>query len=382
MKLNDLSLKIKIFSKRHDICDILRDIPSHSEVSVDAGVCEKYILCMLKAAGYRAGQKTGKYLISTSPDNWTRPNMRLRETCELLELLARIMVEENIVSRAFGIWDECNKTIYRMKCILFPEKLFAHQLDLMITQKCSLKCADCLNLMQYYKKPVNFEYKEIVDEIDALSQIFDEIEQLHILGGEPFMNQKIYEICQYAATKENIKWIVVFSNGTIVPNKKISYMNKKKTIFYLSNYQNEKQQLDLVEQTIVNQGLKCYRASFDGGWLSHSGFNLKSITAESMNTMFNGCGGRNCPTVLNGRIFYCEYLANATELHAIPFNDTNYVELHLDAKDEIKAYFSSKVAPLGCYYCDRPFKEKNCSHEMVPAGIQVKEPLPYKTYES
>jgi len=39
------------------------------------------------------------------------------------------------------------------KRLLDPSDIFLRSVDLVITEKCSLKCKDCANLMQYYTKP-------------------------------------------------------------------------------------------------------------------------------------------------------------------------------------------------------------------------------------
>ena len=35
--------------------------------------------------------------------------------------------------------------------------LSLRSIDVMITEKCTLKCKDCANLMQFYEKPINIE---------------------------------------------------------------------------------------------------------------------------------------------------------------------------------------------------------------------------------
>ena len=45
---------------------------------------------------------------------------------------------------------------------LNPDKLFMRSVDLIITERCSLKCKDCSNLMQYYKTPINCNIQELM----------------------------------------------------------------------------------------------------------------------------------------------------------------------------------------------------------------------------
>ena len=38
----------------------------------------------------------------------------------------------------------------------------------MITEKCTLKCKDCANLMQFYESPINIDLKEVQLILDNL----------------------------------------------------------------------------------------------------------------------------------------------------------------------------------------------------------------------
>ena len=58
------------------------------------------------------------------------------------------------LERNLAFYNEmCNKENY-----ITNDKLVLKSLDVQITEKCSLKCKDCSNLMQYYKKPVDTDY--------------------------------------------------------------------------------------------------------------------------------------------------------------------------------------------------------------------------------
>lgn len=364
--------------KRHKslIHEALHNIPLKTNVKIEMGCFNEYICKMLKAVGYKCVNNNDYYLLKMP--NFGEKFCNVNEIVSLLELLSKIMVESKTVSQNFGIWNECNRTIARLKRIN-GEGLYCHQVDLMITQKCSLKCRDCLNLMQYYQKPINADKNEIFSEIDRLDNIFDEIEQLHILGGEPFMNKDIYEICQYAASKENFKWIVVFSNATIMPSEKITMLDKDKTIFYLSEYKNKKQMIEQIGKYISKNGINCYKERFEGGWIKHSNFEKIDYKEDEINKLFIECDGRNCPTVANGKLFYCEYLANAMMLGAIPYSETNFIDLNVD-RECIKKYLGREEAPQGCSFCSRPLNSRNVTDKLVEAGVQLDEPLEYKKY--
>lgn len=50
-------------------------------------------------------------------------------------------------------------------------KVYLRSIDVVITEKCSLKCKDCSNLMQYYEKPEDISYEKIVLDFDKLTKI-------------------------------------------------------------------------------------------------------------------------------------------------------------------------------------------------------------------
>ena len=64
-----------------------------------------------------------------------------------------ILNEYNITNKKLlRIMEYYNKTAMKPEYIV-NRKLIIKTLDVQITEKCSLKCKDCSNLMQYYKKP-------------------------------------------------------------------------------------------------------------------------------------------------------------------------------------------------------------------------------------
>ena len=54
-------------------------------------------------------------------------------------------------------------------------KTYMRSLDVMITTKCSLKCRNCSNLMQYYTDPKNTSLEKIVTALDVLNKNVDYI---------------------------------------------------------------------------------------------------------------------------------------------------------------------------------------------------------------
>lgn len=58
---------------------------------------------------------------------------------------------------------------------------FLRSVDLQITERCSMKCQDCSNLMQYYEKPVNISTRDLANDLDKLLASLDNLLKLDLL---------------------------------------------------------------------------------------------------------------------------------------------------------------------------------------------------------
>lgn len=71
--------------------------------------------------------------------------------------------------------------------ILFGRVFYVKQLELALTTRCSLRCRDCMNLMQYYEMPADVPLKKNKWAIDSFLRCVDAVCDFFVLGGEPFL---------------------------------------------------------------------------------------------------------------------------------------------------------------------------------------------------
>lgn len=300
----------------------------------------------------------------------------------ILEKLNTCILAAGEINHFYNMWTVNNELISLYKNTIHDNMLSISQIDFMITEKCSLKCSECLNLMQYYEKPQNLSLALLKKTIRDFMESVDEIGELHILGGEPFMNPEIYEICQYTASFSNIKSVVIFSNGTIVPNEeKLKLLDKEKTIFYFSEYGVEKQRIDSIIEILKKKHFLYHKEDYTKEkWIKHSAFLPNNLGKESIDELYAKCDGRKCPTILSNKFFVCEYIANAVRLGAIPYDAGNWISIEetKDLKMQLKTYMKRDSAPNACYFCDRLVYRDEASKQYVEPGRQLKLPLEYK----
>lgn len=260
--------------------------------------------------------------------------------------------------------------------------IYVDNVDLVITEKCSLKCRECSNLMQYYENPKNYDKQNIFSYIDQISEVFDLVNEIRIIGGEPFMHKDIYDIIEYATSKKNILCVGIWSNSTILLNEnEIKKVDKSKLSFNITNYIGLSLNID--KNLMILDKYKISYACHDADmWTNCSEIEFIDRTEDELADLYNYCCVRNFVTVLDGKIFLCPYVANIYNLKALPLNELEYIDIMNytnldDVKERIKQFLYCKKYLNACKYCrGRDIRVQ----PDIPAAIQTKLPLPYKKY--
>jgi hypothetical protein len=265
--------------------------------------------------------------------------------------------------------------------------LFIRSVDLILTEKCSLKCVDCSNLMQYYDKPVDIVFQEICEDLDNLCEIADEINEIRIIGGDPLMNKDFHKAISYAANKKNVNKVVVYTNGTICPpREKILEIAHPKVFIFITTYG------ELSKKTAqLTSLLTEFRIPFNSqpayGWTDCADINYQNRSVENMNTTFRNCCAKHFTTITNGRIFRCPYSANVERLAAIPHTPSDYFEIKnfskledhmkIEKRNKLRHFLRNISYIEACNYCNgRTYGDP----EITP-GVQTKKILHYVKFE-
>ena len=71
------------------------------------------------------------------------------------------------------VWKQKDQHFFTEDTIASPDKLWLYSLDVMVTERCSLRCKDCSNLMQYYAHPQHTDLYQIKTSLDRLLEKAD-----------------------------------------------------------------------------------------------------------------------------------------------------------------------------------------------------------------
>jgi organic radical activating enzyme len=255
---------------------------------------------------------------------------------------------------------------------LDKKNLFLRSIDFVITEKCSLKCKDCSNLMQYYEKPVNISQEELFRDLDELLIRVGHIYEVRLIGGEPFMNREIYDIIERLKSYSQISKIVIYTNLTIPINEeKISVLQSEKIVISATDYGPLSRKTE-ASRMLFDKFKIPYRIHPPENWTDSGLIHDNQRSLEQNKELFKKCCGKNLLTVTDGKLYRCPFAANADRLKAIPENSGNFVSTHASS-EEIRKYTREIEVLPACNFCNgRSFD----APEIVPA-VQTRSPLTF-----
>ena len=263
--------------------------------------------------------------------------------------------------------------------------LTLNSLDFVITERCSLRCKECSNLMQYYYAPKNFDVENLKNELDLICNVVDEIYEIRLIGGEPFVNPHWAEIIQYVAKKENIKRISFYTNGTILPtDSQCETLKAANAWLSISDYNELSRNLIPLKNKLDSYAIP-YESKGVPYWTRCSSFAKHNRTSKELRDVFEKCCARNLATLLRGKLYPCPFISNAMNLCAIPQDENDCVDLTASVDVEI---LRQKVRRLmtqpfynSCEWCEgRPTPEDVKDADKIPPHEQISKPLRYTKY--
>ncbi|MDR2659706.1 MAG: 4Fe-4S cluster-binding domain-containing protein [Spirochaetaceae bacterium] len=254
--------------------------------------------------------------------------------------------------------------------------------DIPVTMKCSLRCRDCANLMQYFSSPRHADFETMRRSIEKLFAVIDHIFEVRVLGGEPFMYAGLYryiEIIKNYSSKYTL--LTVFTNATIIPSQKnLDALKDPMITLQISDYNNPRQKipelLSVCEKngilTKINKGFR---------WQDSSRIRRHGRTDAENMELLRKCVVHRCAAVVDGKLFYCPIAGNIYTLKAAPEEYHEFVPLLDDKaldctiKDQINKLMRTKFLKI-CDFCGgRPLYGND-----IPAAVQTDKALEYEKY--
>lgn len=244
-------------------------------------------------------------------------------------------------------------------------------MNLVVTTKCTLRCKDCLHLIPYHKCPEDVPYEEIEKNIKKLVKFVDIIGTVTVLGGEPFVYKDIVSVLKLLIEQNEVKRIIVTTNGTIVPSEKVlEILNNPKVFVVVSNYGTVSRNVEQLKKTFKEYNVKYFAEPYHD-WLDAGGRERRGYSAEKMQKMFEHCNNAfNCASFYKNIFVSCPRELNL-KLQGIQDSAKETIDIDkINSKEEmnkaLSTFYNMKFTPA-CNYCNIGSEEERT----IPCGEQL-----------
>lgn len=236
----------------------------------------------------------------------------------------------------------------------YDEKVNLSYCVLCVTNKCSLNCEKCAAFIPYYNYKEHVSLDKIIEPFARFLGCVDNIAELELMGGEPFLHPQLDKIIEWCDKQEKINAIKIVSNATVMPTERIkkSIEKCKKIQLVFDDYgENSIKKNELIEWAL-EKGIR-YSIQKLSTWYDIEPIKKRNQTESKLKEIFSACVWRNCVGVTNGRLFHCNVMGHLDELNMVPDFPTEYIDLTVDdvcLREKIKNYLKKDYLEY-CDYC-------------------------------
>lgn len=248
--------------------------------------------------------------------------------------------------------------------------------EVVVTTRCTLKCKNCANLMQYYKNPKHVPWEVIENSVQRLLESIDRVDSVGILGGEPFLYPELSRVVELLESSPKVRAIRVITNGTLIPKNEevLKALTAKKVVVQLNSYSNVHMRVvnELV-QLFDSRKIKYKLMKMNGTeWLDYGDLNCRDRSEKELEQQFERCR-MDCRSLYNGKLFYCPRSGHGMDLGFLSENSEDYVDF-MDKSLSIqelrerlcKLLFGGKYVEA-CNHCDKG----TTLCKPIPAAVQM-----------
>ena len=234
--------------------------------------------------------------------------------------------------------------------------LILNSLDVVVTERCTLKCVNCSNLMQYYEKPNNSEEESLINNLDKiLDTTF--VNSLRFIGGEPLINRSLGKVIKRTCEKwsNKVKSVEIYTNGTILPSEELikACLNNPVT-FYISDYGDKSKKLDEVLKLLNNHKI---RSAVESNLTWQDCGRVLPYDKNNIDFKYANCCVSKTFSLLNNYLYSCPFSANFHNLYEGE-EKTNRDSIFIPDKSKSELLnlirkIQVEDSPLSaCYYCN------------------------------
>ena len=237
----------------------------------------------------------------------------------------------------------------------YDSELIINHCELVVTEKCTLRCKNCANLMQYYDSPQNAE----ISDIDAFGNFIESIDKLldwRILGGEPFCYPRLDELINRYSTNPKIVRTTIYTNSTLLPSQNVlRAMRDNDVVVHMSNYGLVSSKLVQLDKVLSENGIRHYIHDYSV-WKNLGELVRRNYSINELEAVYANCVMATCYTFHKGKFWICPRAAHGENMHYYSGKQDEFVDFN-DSKDvlykreQLENLLKRRKPIEACNYC-------------------------------
>lgn len=268
-------------------------------------------------------------------------------------------------------------TIYKM---YQDNLLYVSNLNINITEYCSLKCRKCSALNPYIKDKIHLSKEQVQKILDLYFKWIDEVSILGLIGGDAMVHPQFNDILELVGERyygRQVHHIEVYSNAVILPDERcLKLFQKYNVIYRFTDYGDAccgKQRPKEITEILDKNGISYDWARFDK-W-SDCGYPQESngIPTEKLRAFYEDCDRRSCQGLLGTKLFYCGMAIGAQRTGYCEAAETDYIDLSREDlnKKELMEFMLGYNERGYIEYCKKCNGGPNINRRYVVPGEQL-----------
>lgn len=233
---------------------------------------------------------------------------------------------------------DCNICIDYLKRISKP-KLYSYgckrydRIGYILGQYCTLRCRYCFEGVPRISKPVFSALERVLSDVQKFANGCYFLKYVELIGGEPFMHPEFKQILRGLLELDNIGYVQIFTNATIVPDEElIEILKSPRIIVQVSDYyefvdDNKKKNIDITKEIIIKEGIQ-HKFIANSSWMDMNCFEELDKNQEEVKECLQGCTLANCHRLFQGVLYKCPHQYAGVQQEKLKLLKGEYVDIH------------------------------------------------------
>lgn len=259
------------------------------------------------------------------------------------------------------------------------KKVHLNFLELWVGQSCTLKCRDCLHMIPYVR-PEIYDIANLIRDCKRLFRIC-KVDYISILGGEPFINRKLYLLIDFISSCPQIRDGKLITNGTILPDERLIRSLVKlhgKLDVRIDSYPGSEEKAlhfyQIMQENGIRSTLLRHEVFEEMRWKWVGGVKQKQLEPHTSQAIYTHCALKGCYTLANGEFTVCPRGITTESVFRLPKNPWEHVKIrtlpcNVFGRAKFAVGMDQRIYKDYCRYC---LGVSRLNPFSVDPGIQLK----------